>query len=181
MYIKDNRLYDNGVSFEIPSGARITIGPNDEIIFFRDNEFWCIVVYPNLGQFGKKELEKEIANFYKNDKISTLRSEEKTVNDVFMHRVFCNNAAVPDYMRCVCFLNVRREEDGWHHSEIAFDIYDYDPSSDKSNEEYPIIEGFINSVRKEAAEELRFLPACVIEMIRSHGGKKYEEALYETN
>lgn len=167
MYIKNNRLYDNGVSFEIPKDVRVTVGHNDEIIFFRDNEFWCIVVYPNDGQFDVKVIGRHIATIYENDNINTLQSDEKTVNDVFMHRIFYSNADVPDYCHCVYLLNNREEADCWHHCEINIGIYDYDPASGKSIEDYPIIKEFINSVRKEPQEEERVLPACVIEMLHS--------------
>ena len=165
MYIKNNRLYDNGVSFEIPENVRMNISPDGSVSFFRDDETWYIHVDVWGGQFGDKELKEYIADLFENNNISALRTDERMVNNVPMRQVSYEFADYPVEPACSLFLNAHVEhEKFWSYCQVWCTAYYLDPASGKKIEDHPVISTFINSVRKEPLENWREIPLCVIEM-----------------
>ena len=165
MYIKNNRLYDNGVSFEIPEGARININPNGSVAMFKDDEPWYIAVDIWGGQFGEKELKEYISDLFENNHIAELRTDEKTVNGVPTRQVCYASVGFLHEPSCTFFLNCHLEFDKfWQYCQVWCSVYDSDLSYSKNIEDYPAISAFINSIRKEPFEKWREAPVCVIEM-----------------
>ena len=167
MYIKNNRVYDNGVSFEIPKDVRINIGANGEVSFFRDDQFWFLIVEVTMRPFGKGELEEFIADRCANNHVLSVRTYEKTINGVFMRQVCFDFGGKADESMCTYFLNVRMEQGLWMHCRVNGNIYRYGPDADRRIEDDPVINAFVGSVRKEPEEEWRELPACLLKIRRA--------------
>lgn len=165
MYIKNNRLYDNGVSFEIPQGARINIKPEGNVAIFKNEEPWYIEVNVWSGPFGDKELKEYIADLFENNDIDNLSTAQKTVNDVAMRQVCYDYVSNHHEPACSYFLNERLEiERFWMHCSVWCTVYISDPTSEKKVEDHPVISAFMNSVRKEPFEKWQDIPQSVIEL-----------------
>lgn len=168
-YLKNNRLYDDGISFEIPKDVRINIEPSGGIVFLRDDEYWGLGVDTWRAPFGEKEFDEFVSDFCENNSGCSVQTGEQTVNHVYMRYAYF---AFPNTHNqiVVYFLNVHLIGNITVYSRVWGETFTCDDLAGQPEGIHPVFSAFIDSIRKEPVDVFSGIPACVDERRREKMG-----------